>query len=87
MKRVPLPMYCSTPSLTIDLMFGLKTSSISSRCFALTLTPWLLPDDDLRMMTSFKVVFDFATQTYPGLNWLPQGVITKINEKKDSLSI
>jgi hypothetical protein len=36
-------------------------------------------------MTSFKVVFDFATQTYPGLNWLPQGVITKINEKKDSL--
>jgi hypothetical protein len=37
------------------------------------------------MMTSFKVVFDFATQTYPGLNWLPQGVITKINEKKDSL--
>jgi hypothetical protein len=37
------------------------------------------------MMTSFEVVFDFATQTYPGLNWLPQGVITKINEKKDSL--
>jgi hypothetical protein len=34
------------------------------------------------MMTSFEVVFDFATQTYPGLNWLPQGVITKINEKK-----
>jgi hypothetical protein len=38
------------------------------------------------MMTSFEVVFDFATQTYPGLNWLPQGVITKINEKKDSLT-
>jgi hypothetical protein len=38
------------------------------------------------MMTSFEVVFDFATQTYPGLNWLPQGVITKINEKKDSLA-
>jgi hypothetical protein len=38
-------------------------------------------------MTSFKVVFDFATQTYPGLNWLPQGVITKINEKKDSLLV